>query len=141
VYFCAAAADGGSLDEQAPSPAGGFNAFMRTGLLSYQILVHAYETRTGTTAGTKLRKNPGNLLLSGSPVDPCRENRRYLVDLFKAGNRIRFFVDGISVHDVRDRGGFGPVYERGRFGFLLQGRAGAFRTALDDVRVYALVPR
>jgi hypothetical protein len=141
VYFCTEQADQGAFQpDNLPSPAL-FNDFIKNRINSYQILVHCYDRTGKFLAGTKLRKNPGNLLLSGSPMDPCRDNRKYLMDVMKVGSRIQLFVDGALVHDVRDRGGFGPVYAQGKIGFMVQGKAGAFRVLIDNVRVFELIPR
>jgi hypothetical protein len=141
LYFCAEEADQGLFQAgHLPSPAV-FNDFIRNRVNSYQILVHCYDRTGKFLSGTKLRKNPGNLLLSGSTTDPCKDNRKYLIDVMKAGNRIQLFVDGTPVHDVRDRGGFGPVYSRGKIGFMIQGKADAFSVRIDNVRVFELIPR
>jgi hypothetical protein len=141
VYFCAEGEEKDDFESDRPISTRMFNDFIRNRLNSYQIFVHCYDRTGKIHTGTKLRKNPGNLLLSGSPVDPCRDNRKYLIDVMKIGSRIKLFVDGEPVHDVRDRGGFGPVYSRGRIGFMIQGRAGAFRIQIDNVRVFELTPR
>jgi hypothetical protein len=141
VYFCTEPAEGETFRaENPPSPAL-FNDFIRNRITSYQVLVHCFDRTGKFMSGTKLRKNPSALLLSGSPADPCRDNRKYLMDVIKVGNRIQFFVDGTPVHDIRDRGGFGPVYSEGRVGFMVQGKADAFRVLIDDVRVFKLIPR
>jgi hypothetical protein len=141
VYFCAEEENRKDFESGNPTSPALFNDFIRNRINSYQILVHSFDRTGKFLSGTKLRKNPGNLLLSGSPTDPCRENRKYLMDVMKAGSRIQLFVDGTPVHDVRDRGGFGPVYSRGRIGFMAQGKAGAFRVVIDNVRIFELIPR
>jgi hypothetical protein len=141
VYFCVEPAEGEKFEEKNPPPAELLNDFIRNRITSYQIFVHCFDRNGKALSGTKLRKNPSNLLLSGSPLDPCRDNRKYLLDVIKVGNRIQFFVDGSPVHDIRDRGGFGPVYTEGRIGFMVQGKAGAFGVLIDNVRVFRLIPR
>jgi hypothetical protein len=141
VYFCASAPDGGILTPESFGTGGQANRFLKSVLFSYQIYAHAYDRSGQPHGASRLRKNPDNLLLSGNPVDPCRDNRGYWIDVIKVGNRIQYFVDGAPVHDVRDRGGFGPVYMKGQIGFCIQGRAGAFRAVIDDVRVFKLIPR
>jgi hypothetical protein len=141
VYFCASGPDGGILTPESFGTPGEANRFLKSVMLSYQIYAHTYDRSGQPLGSTRLRKNPSNLLLSGNPVDPCRDNRGYWIDVLKVGNRIQYFVDGVPIHDVRDRGGFGPVYMKGQIGFCIQGRAGAFRTVIDDVRVFKLIPR
>jgi hypothetical protein len=141
VYFCVETAGGGKFPSDNPPSEDLFNDFIRNRITSYQILVHCYDRNGKALSGTKLRKNPDNLLLSGSPSDPCRDNRKYLLDVIKVGNRIQFFVDGSPVHDIRDRGGFGPVYTEGRIGFMVQGKAEAFGVLIDNVLVFKLIPR
>jgi hypothetical protein len=141
VYFCVEPAGGETFRADNPPSEDLFNDFIRNRITSYQILVHCFDRNGKALSGTKLRKNPGNLLLSGSPSDPCRDNRKYLLDVIKVGSRIQFFVDGSPVHDIRDRGGFGPVYIEGRIGFMVQGKADAFRVLIDNVRVFKLIPR
>ena len=141
VYFCAEQADQGGFQPDYLPPPALFNDYIKNRINSYQVLVHCYDRTGKFFAGTKLRKNPGNLLLSGSPTDPCRDNRKYLIDVIKVGSRIQLFVDGTLVHDVLDRGGFGPVYSQGKIGFMVQGKAGAFRVVIDNVRVFELIQR
>ena len=105
---------------------------------SYQISFHSYSPDGQHTPGSKLRKNPGHLLLSYAANDPCQENRRYLIDVAKTGNRIRFFVDGNIVHDARDKGGFGPIYKKGNIGFFVHGVRGVFTTTLAKIRLFKL---
>lgn len=141
VYLCASDSAGQMLTPESFGAAGEAGRIQRSGLLSYQVYCHAFDRSGRSLGGTRLRKNPSNILLSGNPVDPCRENRSYWIDVLKVGSRIQFFVDGVAVHDVRDRGGFGPVYMNGQFGFAVQGKAGGFRAVIDDVAVYKLIPR
>jgi hypothetical protein len=141
VYLCAADPAGETLTPETFGSAGEANRFQRSVLLSYQVHTHAYDRSGKPLGGTRLRKNPSNLLLSGNPIDPCRENRAYWIDILKVGNRIQCFVDGVAVHDVRDRGGFGPVYMKGHIGFSIQGKAEGFRAIIDDVRVFKLIPK
>jgi hypothetical protein len=141
VYLCATGLDGEEFFENTMPPPEQFNDFMKNRLNSYQIYVHCYDRMGSAVSGSRLRKNPSNLLLSGNPSDPCKDNRRYLIDAMKVGSRIQFYVDGASVHDVRDRGGFGPVYMKGRIGLMVQGKAGAFRAFIKNVRVFKLIPR
>lgn len=141
LYFCAEPVAGESFEAGNPPSPERFNDFIRNRINSYQILVHCFDRTGKFQSGTKLRKNPSNLLLSGSPADPCRDNRKYLMDVIKVGSRIQFFVDGTPVHDIRDRGGFGPVYKEGRIGFMVQGKAQSFSVLIDNVRIYKLIPR
>ena len=62
------------------------------------------------------------------------------MNVIKLGNRIQYYVDGELVHDIRDKGGFGPVYDQGKFGFILQGNPRRFSINFDKVRVYKLIP-
>jgi hypothetical protein len=141
VYFCAGRADRKTIGQgDALSPAA-FNDYLKNQLNSYVIACHCYDRNGHPVSGSRLRKTPGNLLLAGNPTDPCRENRRYLIDVVKTGSRIQFFVDGTVVHDVRDRGGFGPVYEKGKMGLAVQGRGDAFRCIFKSVRVFGLEPQ
>ena len=89
--------------------------------------------------GTKVRKNPGHMLLSRVVPDPCRENRPYLIEILKLGNRILFHVDGILIHDVRDKGGFGSAYDEGKIGFWVHGQGGTFKSTFDNIRKAAEV--
>jgi hypothetical protein len=141
VFFCAEDLDGKELRGDWISKSNSFNDYIRNLIQSYQITCHCYDRNGKPVSGSRLRKNPGSLLLAGSPTDPCKDNRMYVIDIIKVGNRIQFFSDGVLVHDVRDRGGFGPVYMKGQIGFYIQGKAGAFSAVLDNVRLFKLSPK
>jgi hypothetical protein len=140
VYFCASRTDGVAIGEGGGLPSAGFDDILKTSLASYRVSCHCYDRFGRPVSGARLRKTPGNLLLAGAPTDPCRENRGYLIDIAVVGNRIQSFVDGVPVHDVRDRGGFGPVYQKGRLGLAVSGKPNAFRCMFKTVRVFKLTP-
>ncbi len=124
-----------------PLPTKNLDEIVQEKTRSYQISFHSYSPDGQHTPGSKLRKNPGHLLLSYAEKDPCKENRQYLIDVVKTGNRIRFFVDGNIVHDVRDKGGFGPIYMQGKIGFLVYGAKGIFTTTFAKIQLFKLSPK
>lgn len=140
VMICAHGTQEKDILKTSSARTGKFSEYSQGDVRSYQISYHCYSPNGGHDPGSKIRKNPGHILLSRIIPDPCIENRRYLVDVFKIGNRILFFVDGTPVHDIRDRGGFGPTYRSGKIGFWVHGAVGKFKTTFDHIKVYRLIP-
>lgn len=140
VVLCAQGVDGEDILTELPPRVGEFDEYVRGRIRGYSIAYHRYNADGSSIPGSRLRKNPGRLLLSHVDPDPCRENRHYFIDVVKIGGRIQFFVDGTLIHDVRDKGGFGPVYDDGKIGFQIWGMAGVFKIFLDNVRVFRLIP-
>ncbi len=140
VYFSQERLEGKSITEKALPSRETWNYFIRQELKGYEVGLHCWNSSGEFLGGSKLRKNPGGILLSGISFDPCQENRKYVIDVVKTGNRIRVYVDGILVHDVKDRGGFGPVYIKGQIGFGIRGKENAFYVLLNYVRIFQLKP-
>jgi hypothetical protein len=140
VILCAHGAEGQDVLADLPSRTGKLNDYIHGSIRSYHISYHCYGADGQHDPGSKIRKNPGHMLLSRGETDPCQENRRYLIDILKFGNRILFMVDGIVNQDIRDMGGFEPVYQSGKIGFWIHGAGGTFKTFIDNVRVYRLKP-
>lgn len=141
LFFCARGIGGQNVTEMNPPPQEQFEQYIEDSLASYQISCHAYDETGRFASNSRVRKNPGNLLLSSVPTDPCAENRDYIMDIFKIDNRIQFYVDGILVHDLRDRGGYSPTYTTGKIGFYIHGQSGVFSVVLDEIRVFKLIPK
>ncbi len=141
VIICAQRIKEENVFTEIPLPTENLDEIVQEKTRSYQISFHSYSLDGQHIPGSKLRKNPGHLLLSYAANDPCQENRRYLIDVAKTGSRIRFFVDGNIVHDVRDKGGFGPIYMKGKTGFFIHGAKGVFTTTLAKIRLFKLSPK
>jgi hypothetical protein len=141
VLFCAQGAAGEDITRMTPPPPDAIEMFFKDSIASYQVSCHNYDSFNLHQSNSRVRKNPGNLLFAGEGSDPCPDNRDYLIDLFKIDNRIQIDVDGLQVHDLRDRGGFGPTYMTGKIGFMIRGRPGVFGVFIDDIRVFKLTPR
>jgi len=120
-------------------PSGNLNQYLN-GINSYIIDFHK-RTDKSKESSACVRKNPGYLLLSRIEKDPCFESRPYLIDIAKIGNRILLFVDGERIQDVRDKGGFGPAYNKGYFGFWIHGITDLYNITLDNVKVFKLIPQ
>jgi len=119
---------------------GAYESYSEANLKNYQISMHCYDLKGEHHAHSRLRKNPGNILLSHIPEDPCRENRQYTIDFIKTGNRLQLFVDGKRYHDFRDKGDRKSLYNKGKIGFWFSGKPGHFTANIMNIRVYALVP-
>jgi hypothetical protein len=141
ALFCAQGAAGQDITQMTPPAADAIETFFKDSIACYQVSFHNYDSFNLPQSNSRVRKNPGNLLLSSEGSDPCSDNRDYLIDLFKIDNRIQVHVDGLPVHDLRDRGGFGPTYRTGKIGFMIRGRPGTFGVFVDDIRVFNLTPR
>ena len=141
AYICARGAKGEDIIKKLPARDGSHNRYTRSGINNYSISYHSYTPEGEHIPGSKIRKNPGQLLLSRVDTDPCLVNRLYLVHIIKISNRILFFVDGELIHDVRDKGGFGPTYREGKVGLWSHGSAGRFSMLLDNFRVFSLSPK
>ena len=114
VVLCAQGPDGQSIFKLPEPRMGRLHDYSESEIRSYHVSFHCYGTDGIHDPGSKIRKNPGHMLLSRVQPDPCMENRRYLIDILKIGNRILLYVDEGLVHDIRDRGGFGsPKAPRG----------------------------
>jgi len=140
VFFCAETKDYGHLLKNYKARTGRQQDYCQSDIYSYQVAYHCYTPSGDHENSTHLRKNPGSLLLSREFPDPCRQNRFYLIDIVKTGNRIQFFVDKEKIHDLRDRGGYGAIYNKGKIGFWIHGTPRNFSTTLDNIRVYNLIP-
>ena len=136
---CARGLDGDDLLQGMPTREGQLIEYTRSGIGSYHISAHNYTPDGEHDPYSKLRKNPGHMMLS-SQDDPCAIDRQYDINIIKLGNRIQYYVDGELIHDIRDKGGFGPVYDQGKFGFILQGNPRYFHVHLDNVHVFKLIP-
>ena len=141
VFLCAQDIRGGDVTRMPPPPAGTFEQYLRDSVASYQISFHGYDESGRHVSDSKVRKNPGSLLLGSAGADPCRDNRDYIIDILKIDNRIQCLVDGLPVHDLRDRGGFSDPYGFGKIGFHIHGRPGAFGATIHHIRVFSLIPR
>lgn len=140
LYFCQERIEGKPITKNTLPPPEMWNFFIRHQLNGYEVGLHCWNQQGQYIGGGKLRRNPGGILLSGIPFDPCQDNRKYVIDVAKTGNRIRVYVDGILVHDVKDRGGFGPVYSKGQIGFGIRGKENTFYVLLNYVRIFQLKP-
>lgn len=138
IFLCASGANGEDIIEDLPPRHGELSEYANGQIQNYYIACHAYSAEGTHVDRSTIRKNPGKLLLSQVPGDPCPDARRYLIDIIKIGGRILFYVDGLLIQDVMDKGGFGPVYDHGRLGLWFQGNA---VTYLDGVAVYRLKPQ
>ncbi len=141
VFFCTRGAGGENVIEMNPPALEDFEKYIEENLAGYQISCHMYDAANNHLSTSKVRRNPGNLLLASAGSDPCMDNRDYVIDVIKVDNRIQYYVDGVLVHDLRDRAGFGPTYYSGKIGFSIHGLAGVFNVLIDDVRVFKLIPR
>jgi hypothetical protein len=141
VLFCAQGAGGKDITQMTPPLPETLETFFKDSIACYQASCHNYDAASFHMSNSRVRKNPGNLLLSSEGTDPCPDNRDYMIDIFKIDNRILIHVDGLLVHDLRDRGGFGPTYMTGKIGFMIRGRPGVFGVFIDRIRVYKLTPR
>jgi len=141
VFFCTKGAEGENILQMNPPPLEDFEQYIEKSLAGYQISCHMYDSVNRHLSTSRVRRNPGNLLLANAGSDPCTDNRDYVIDVMKIDNRIQYYVDGALVHDLRDRAGFGPTYYSGKIGFSIHGLAGVFNVLLDGIRVYKLIPR
>lgn len=140
LHFCAQSLPGKNFFQRSDERTGRIEDYGQGDLMSYQVAYHCYTPDGFHENGSRLRKNPGSLLLARKTPDPCRQNRFYLINAAKTGNRIQFFVDKEKIHDLRDRGGFGDVYSEGRIGFWIHGAPDHFTTYLNNLRVFDLIP-
>jgi hypothetical protein len=141
IIFCARGAGDEDLTQMPPPPPQEFRKILEDSLAGYQISCHTYDETCRHLPNSRVRKNPGNLLLESVGTDPCQDNGVYVIDVLKIDNRIQYYVDGVLIHDLQDRGGFGPVYMSGKVGFYIQGRAGSFNVILDNIRIFKLIPK
>ena len=140
VALCAQSSMGEDILTSLPPRNGYLQSYIGENIHSYHISYHCYTPEGKHNPGTKVRKNPGHMLLSRVEPDPCLENRSYLIDVIKLGNRILFYVDGVLIHDVRDKGGFGFAYKEGKIGFWIHGLGGQFKSIYDNIRIFQLKP-
>lgn len=141
VIFCAQGTRGEDVIEDLPPRTGILSDYTHEGMRSYSVSFHCYSPDGSHDSGSKIRKNPGHMLLSRAEQDPCIVDRRYLIDILKIGNRILFFVDKVLIQDIRDRGGFGPTYTDGKIGLRFHGAGNAFLTHLDNFKIFKLIPQ
>ena len=140
LALCARSSSGRDILKSLPPRSGRLQEYIGEQIHSYHISYHCYTPEGEHDPGTKVRKNPGHMLLSRVEPDPCMENRPYQIDILKLGNRILFYVDGILIQDVRDKGGFGAAYTEGKIGFYMHGAGGIFKSTYNNIRVYQLKP-
>ncbi|MBN2104849.1 DUF1961 family protein [bacterium] len=119
---------------------GAYEAYADSNIQNYQFSMHCYDPQGMHHPHSRLRKNPGKILLSHIPEDPCQTNRQYTIDFLKIGNRLQLFVDGERYHDFRDKGDRQTLYNRGKIGFWFNGKPGRFSVNLTDIHVYKLIP-
>lgn len=143
TFICAKGIRGEDIIREFPSREGIYEEYIKGEMGNYQISFHSYDREGNHYNRSRIRKNPGNLLLSHVDFDPCKENRKYYIDILKISNRIQFYVDGENnlIHDVRDKGGFGAKYMDGKIGFWMQGLEGSFKVLLDNFRIFKIIPR
>lgn len=139
TILCAHGLEGEDIFTELPLRNGELHDYSRGQIRSYHISAHCFTVEGEHKPGSKIRKNPGHLLLARSNIDPCSENRSYYVDVVKIGSRIKFFVDDVLVHDYRDRAGFGPVYTEGRIGIWFTGNPEKFSIELNDFKVFKII--
>lgn len=137
IFLCAQGTDNKDLIHDMPKRNGMLNEYTNELMENYYISCHTYQEDGSHIEKSTIRKNPRRLLLSQTSSDPCRDARRYLIDVIKMGGRILFFVDGLLIQDVMDKGGFGPVYDKGHLGFWFQGNQTIY---IDGLSVYQLKP-
>lgn len=138
IIICAHGMNGEDIINDLPERNGELEEYSKENIRSYHISSHCFTAQGEQIPGSKLRKNPGHLLLSRNAVDPCISSRTYYIDVVKTGNRIRYYVDDMLIHDVRDKGGFGPIYSKGKLGFWIGGNPEDFQVILDDIRIFRL---
>jgi len=139
VIICAQNPDEKNFLKNLPDPSGNLMLYTKK-LRSYIIDYHNHSQSTGTEGASKIRKNPGYMLLASVDKDPCSESRPYYIDIVKIGNRMQLYVDGKRIQDIRDKGGFGPAYMRGYTGFWVKGISDQYSVSLDNIRIFQLYP-
>jgi hypothetical protein len=140
LFTSAAGLNGEDLFDIDREPCGRYETYSQGNLNNYQISLHCYDAEGQNHASSRLRKNPGNILLSHMPTDPCSSNRNYTIDFIKIGKRLQLFVDGERYHDFKDKIDRNSLYEQGKVGFWFQGKPGRFSVMLRNIRVYKLIP-
>lgn len=138
TIICARGLNGEDVVDELPERSGNLEEYSKGNIRSYHISSHCFTSEGQQIPGSKMRKNPGHLLLSKSEIDPCTGSRNYYIDVVKTGNRIRYYVDDVLIHDFRDKGGFGPIYSGGKIGFWMGGKPEDFTVILDDIKVFKL---
>jgi len=139
VILCAQSPDNTDILNSSPPPSGNLMSYTKN-TNSYLVDFHNMSRSTGIHGASKVRKNPGYMLLSSVDRDPCSESRPYYIDIAKIGNRIQLYVDGVRIHDIRDKGGFGPAYLNGYIGFWVHGKTNQYNAEIDNVRLFRLIP-
>ena len=140
LFVAATGLNGENIFEMERAQPGAYETYTDGQLKNYQLSMHSYDLQGKHHDHSRLRKNPGNLLLSHIPEDPCEAHRWYTIDFIKTGNRLRLYVDGKAFHDFRDKGDRKNQYDRGRIGFWFNGIADRFSARLKNIRVYKLIP-
>ncbi|MBN1892953.1 DUF1961 family protein [bacterium] len=139
LLLCAGGRKGEDLLSFAnPDSTGKIEYFTRGPVANYQIRYHAYDSTGAALKRSRIYKNPGRMLLSHADEDPCLENRNYFIEVMKIANRIQVRVDGNLIHDVRDKGGFGPILIQGMIGFWISGASQPVSMRLRHVRLFEL---
>jgi hypothetical protein len=143
LFLCAEELNGEDILKDLPPRSGYIDEYTIGQIRNYQLAYHCYDRDGNHYDRSRIRKNPGKMLLSHVGYDPCREDRKYYIDVVKISNRIQFYVDGNQklVHDVRDKGGFGPVYINGKIGFWIEGEKDIFSVLIDNIRIFKLIPQ
>lgn len=140
LYLCTAGIQHEDMFTELPPRNGSMAEYANSPLRDYQISYHSFDAGIHYNY-TKIRKNPGGLLLSNIEEDPCIESRIYYINIIKISNRIQVYVDGQLIHDVKDKGAFGhSVYLDGKFGFWTQGWEKESTVTINHVRLFKLTP-
>ena len=139
LYFFAQRLDESQVESDTSIQKHSYQYNART-LSGYQVAVHTYDTDFQHHSHCRMRKNPGQLLLSNANQDPCQFSQPYLIDFIRTGNRMQFFVDEERIHDVRDKAVFRPVIEEGHIGLWFEGINIAYSVVLRKVNLFKLSP-
>ncbi len=140
VFLCADGVLNDNIITDHATRSGNRTEYSNGNIRGYQIAYHAYSSDGIHHSKSTIRKIPGQLLLSQTDKDPCIENRTYLIDIIKISNRILLIIDGITIHDVRDKGGFGTVHKEGKIGFWFSGLKNDQVASIDHVHIFDLIP-
>jgi hypothetical protein len=139
LLLCAGGRKGEDLLSFAdPDSVGKIEYFTQGPVSNYQIQYHAFDSTGTPMERSRIFKNPGRMLLSHAGTDPCAENRNHAIVIVKIANRIQMSVDGNLIHDVRDKGGFGPILMQGTIGFWVPCASEPVSIRLKHVRLFKL---
>ncbi|MBN1782269.1 DUF1961 family protein [bacterium] len=140
LFISAAGNDGKDLFDLKLPRTGAYDTYTHGNVRNYQVSMHSYTNEGRHMPQSRMRKNPGSILLSHLGMDPCKSHRQYIIDFVKTGNRLQLYVDGVPVHDVKDKASRQNFYEDGKIGFWFQGKPGDFSVILSDIHIYKLIP-